>query len=83
MDEKLKQTQHPLIRVAKARGMQQAAGIMLDVLEPIAPIAAQLLWVAQPFAAMWGFRSAVRDLADILETPDGIESLRQQLDDEH
>jgi hypothetical protein len=41
-----------------------------------------LLWVIQPVAGLFGARNAIQDLAETLDMPDGVESLRQQLQDE-
>jgi hypothetical protein len=54
---------------------------MLDAIEPIAPLAAQMLWVVQPVAGIFGGRRAIGDLADILDSRDGVNHLRQQLNE--
>lgn len=51
----------------------------LDVMEPIAPLLAQMLWVAQPTAGLFGSTSSLAQLAETLETPEGVAQLRQQL----
>lgn len=79
MNEKEKQHNHPFIAVAKARGWQHAAALLLDALAPIAPLASQLLWTVQPVAGVFGMHEAVRDLADMLDEPDGVATLREQL----
>ena len=66
----------------KRRGGAPYALIMLDVMEPIAPVLAQGLWVAQPLAGLWNGRQALGELAQLLEAPEGIESLRKHLADE-
>ncbi len=64
---------------ARARGLGDALGLAFDVLEPLGPLAAQLLWVAQPAAALFGWRQAVDGLAHALEEPGGLDRLRQRL----
>lgn len=53
----------------------------LDVLEPLGALGAQALWVAQPVLGLWLPRQAVRELAEALEAPGGIERLRAFLDE--
>ncbi len=67
---------------AKQKGYNQWLLVFLDVVEPIAPILAQGLWVAQPLSNLWGGTSAIQHLAEMLETPDGIDHLRQRLSDD-
>ncbi|MDQ7025575.1 MAG: hypothetical protein Q9P01_04190 [Anaerolineae bacterium] len=81
MEEKDKHSKHAWITAAKNRGLGGALHVLLDVLEPFAPLASQFLWVAQPFAGIFGARNAIGDLADILDMPNGVESLRQQLNE--
>ena len=66
----------------KRRGGAPYALMMLDVMEPLAPVLAQGLWIAQPLAGLWNGRQALGELAQLLEAPDGIETLRQHLADE-
>jgi hypothetical protein len=82
MNEKDKHSEHVWIAAAKQRGLGGAVATLLDALEPIAPLAAQLLWVIQPVAGVFGGRSAIHDLATLLDTPAGVETLRQQLVDD-
>lgn len=69
-------------RAIKARGLQGAVGLALDVLEPLGPLGAQLVWVMQPVLGIWVKPAMLRTLADALEMPGGLDRLRQQLDDE-
>ncbi len=65
----------------RARGWGDALSTALDVLEPLGPLGAQLLWVAQPAARLFGgFGVGMSALAQVLEEPGGIERLRQALD---
>lgn len=64
---------------AKARGLEDALSLALDVLEPFGPLSAQCLWVLQPALGMVIARDALRDIANALETPGGVAALRQML----
>ncbi|MCY4071182.1 MAG: hypothetical protein OXG60_07775 [Chloroflexi bacterium] len=63
----------------KVRGGAPLALLALDVIEPLAPVLAQGLWMAQPLAGLWNGRDDIRDLATLLEAPEGIEGLRRRL----
>ena len=65
----------------RARGWGDAFSTALDVLEPLGPLGAQLIWVAQP-AAHWigGWGDSLGELARALEDPDEIERLREILE---
>lgn len=67
----------------QARGLEHVVHTALDVLEPLGPLGAQLVWVAQPAAhilgrELWG--EALAALAEALEKPDGITKLRERLE---
>ncbi|MCU0475068.1 MAG: hypothetical protein MUC99_02970 [Anaerolineae bacterium] len=67
------------VQRVRGRGWAKTVCALLDALEPLAPVAAQLLHVGQPVS-----RWVVRDfpataLADALETPEGVERLRARL----
>ena len=70
------------IEKAKQRGYGQFIAVLLDAIEPIAPIIAQGLWVAQPLAGLWGGANTLQLLAETLEEPDGVKQLRQHLADD-
>ena len=70
------------IETAKRRGKADLLLSLLDAIEPIAPVLAQGLIVAEPLALLWGGGGALRALAEQLEEPGGVEALRQQLMDE-
>lgn len=70
------------IETVKRRGQAPLMLTLLDVIEPIAPALAQGLWAAQPLSGLWQGGQAVRELAEWLEEPDGVEQLRQRLTDE-
>jgi hypothetical protein len=67
---------------AKQRGYGGALEVLLIAVEPIAPIIAQGLWVAQPLAGLLGHSNALQQLAEALEEPDGVIKLRQRLSDD-
>lgn len=70
-----------LIELLKSRGWQDASRTVLDVIEPVAPLVSQFLWVFQPISGMIGARNMIGELAETLDTPDGIARLRDQLGD--
>jgi hypothetical protein len=69
------------IILIKARGLQDAVGLALDVLEPLGPLGAQMLWVAQPVLNRWLPRNTVAAVAEALEAPGGVAELRHMLDE--
>jgi hypothetical protein len=69
------------IQQVKAHGLTVPLRVLLDVLEPLGPVGAQVLYVAQPAASLWGGGQALGHIAAALEQPDGVEQLRQLLDD--
>jgi hypothetical protein len=70
------------IESLRARGWGHTLNLALDVLEPLGPLGAQMLWVTQPVLGLVVNRAALGELAHYLETPGGIARLRQQLTDE-
>jgi hypothetical protein len=56
-------------------GLRPLAGLLLDVMEPFSPFAAQFLWVVQPFMD----RERVGNWAALLEDPQGYDRLREAL----
>lgn len=48
--------------------------------EPLGPLGAQLLWIAQPALGMVIPRGDVDSLARLIDTPGGMAWLREQLD---
>ena len=69
-----------LIMLAKDRGAAPCLLSLLDALEPAAPIVASTLLVAQPLANLWRAGDACRELADLLDSPDGTQQLRSLLE---
>ena len=77
-------TEHNLsvwIQAAKARGWDDFARLGLDALAPLGPLGAQLVWISQPFLSLFVRREGLASLAEALETPEGLEALRRQLDE--
>ena len=81
MVERPESAEYEWIEKIRARGWGDALSTALDILEPLGPLGAQLLWVAQP-AAHWigGWGDSLGELAQALEAPDGIERLREMLE---
>lgn len=67
----------------KTRGLGGALHVALDVLEPLGPLGAQILWVVQPASGIFGVRETLRELAETLEEPDGVARLRRLLDEDN
>jgi hypothetical protein len=68
----------------RAKGLSGPLHVALDVLEPLGPLGAQLIWFAQPAFMLFGrpaWRAAAVELAQALEEPGGIERLRECLND--
>jgi len=70
------------IEHAKRRGGAPLLLTLLEAMEPLAPVLAQGLFVAQPLANLWPGGARLRELADLLEEPDGLRTLRYLLADE-
>ena len=68
------------VRQIQARGLGDALGLALDVLEPLGVLGAQLIWVAQPVLGVWFKRDTVRSIAQTLETPGEVEQIRHFLE---
>lgn len=64
---------------AKQRGHAPFLLILLEAFEPLAPVLAQGLLVAQPLANFWRGGAALRELADLLEEPESLRELRDLL----
>jgi len=62
-----------------ARGWHNNILTTLDVVEPIAPIIAQFLTMMSPFARNIGQAGTVSDIAELLETSQGRQRMRQWL----
>ncbi len=71
-----------LIASAKERGQAPFLLALLDAIQPIAPVLASGLLVAQPFLPLSRHQSALRELADLLDEPAGFAALRGSLAEE-
>jgi hypothetical protein len=67
---------------ARANGWDSAISLFLDVAQPFAPLLAQLLWVGQPLAGVFGQHKMIETLATALDDPAELAKLRQLLDDD-
>lgn len=70
------------IQRVKAHGLGDMLSTALDILEPLAPLGAQALWVAQPILGLLVAHDVLADLAQALEEPGGLEQLRQMLEED-
>lgn len=83
--EQLPDAERLAARLAQWGARLHAAGLgglmaaLLDAAEPLAPLGAQALWVAQPALGLLLSRDAVADLARVLDAPGGVAWLREQL----
>ena len=68
------------ITQAKSRGLSGALEVFLDLLEPLSPLGAQVLWILQPVSGLLGWQKAVGEIAKLLEEPNGMEQLRHRLE---
>jgi hypothetical protein len=59
--------------------LDSIVGALLDVVEPLGPIGAQLLWVAQPTLGLLIPRKEIDMLARWLDEPGGVARLRAHL----
>ena len=76
-------TEAEWIEAVQARGWENAVSAALDVIEPLGPLGAQMLWVAQPAARLiGGWGDMLGALATALEEPGGIARLRHALDED-
>lgn len=64
----------------QSRGLGEALGLALDVLEPLGVLGAQLIWVAQPVLGVWLNRDTAQNIARTLETPGEIAHIRHFLE---
>ena len=54
---------------ATASGMGEIAGALKSAFAPLAPVAAELVWLVQPAFALFGEAAAIDALADLLTDP--------------
>jgi hypothetical protein len=65
-------------RLRKA-GLGELVGTFLDVAQPLGPLGAQILWIAQPALGFVMPRDEVDGLARLLDHPAGMAWLREEL----
>jgi len=70
------------IKQIKERGLGGAFAVFLDIIEPLGPLGAQILWVAQPTMRVFGAAETLGQVAQALEEPGGIERIRTLLNDD-
>lgn len=63
----------------RAIGLDGLAGALLDAVEPLGPLGAQLLWVAQPTLGLVMPSDEIDGLARLLDEPEGFAWLRDEL----
>jgi hypothetical protein len=73
---------HQWLERVKTSEFKPFLSAALDVIEPLGPFGAQLLWVSQPLISIFGAKDAVSEIAQAIETPEGIARLRQLLDED-
>jgi len=69
------------IEAAQRRNLTGAVRLTLIALAPLGVLGAQVLYIAQPMAAVFGAHRAVGDIARALEAPEGLRHLLDALDD--
>jgi hypothetical protein len=79
MMEEQQNTDLDWLRGWQGKASGEWLALALDTLEPLAPLSAQLMYIAQP-ALGWALeRQQWQALARALETPEGIETIRRLL----
>ena len=63
----------------RALGLGEVAALLCNAVRPLAPIGAGLLWIAQPALGMFVEKDRVGRLAGLLEDPDALARLGEQL----
>jgi len=62
---------------------KQMLNMVFDIVQPLSPIVAQALWVAQPTLSVFTDAQRIGEWARLLETPEGVTELREQLLGDH
>ena len=63
----------------RASGLQDLVGDLMEVAQPLGPLGAQVLWIAQPALGLVISGSSIHDLAQVLDDPAGMVWLRAML----
>jgi hypothetical protein len=63
----------------QASGLRGLVGVLLEAAEPLGPLGAQVLWVAQPALGVLLPRDEIASLARLLDEPGGMAWLRGRL----
>jgi hypothetical protein len=66
-------------RRLRAAHLNGVVGLLLEAVEPLSPLGAQILWVAQPTLGLFLPHEDVASLARLLDQPGGMAWLREQL----
>ena len=81
-DDRLERLQRRLsgwsVRLHTA-GLGDLVGTVLDAAQPLGPLGAQILWVAQPALGLLMPRDEIDGLARVLDDPAGVAWLRDEL----
>ncbi len=70
-----------LARWAQRRRLHGLLAAALDLGEPLGPVGAQVLWIAQPALSVFLPRAEIDTLARVIEAPGGVAWLRDQIDE--
>lgn len=74
-------TQHTTwIDQLEARGMGGLMRLLVDIATPFSILGAQVLWILQPIATLFGKGSAMGEFAKWLEEPNSMRDLRARLE---
>jgi hypothetical protein len=73
---------HAWARAMQQRGLGGVLRALVNGLEPLGPLGAQALYIAQPALGLLGGWRAAGALARALEQPGGLDALRRILDDD-
>lgn len=63
----------------RAAGLEGLVGALMDAAEPLSPLGAQVLWVAQPTLRLFIPAGEIDGLARLLDDPAGLVWLRETL----
>jgi hypothetical protein len=68
-----------LIQWIHDRGWSDFAVILLEIIEPLAPLGAGALWIVQPVLGVFIARDTIADMAQLLDSPTELAGLRESL----